>query len=315
MSATWIAWTLLSIFSAQHGSAPLRRPDIRMDVNLVLVPVTVTDRRGASVLGLASEHFRLFEDKVPQPIVSFAREETAASVGVVFDLSGSMKNKIREAKQASHALFRTAGDDDEAFLITFSSHPDVQTGFTTDLGALETGIALSKPEGSTALVDAVYLGIHRMRQARNSRKALVVISDGLDNHSRYTRPELMALAMESDVQIYTVALFDPPRNAKAIEMSAERAGIALLEELSRATGGLHFAITGTSDIPRVADRIGDALRSLYVIGYRPLSGRPEGYRKIEVKATVPNVRLSARPGYYAAPSASTVPRERRVLRP
>jgi Ca-activated chloride channel homolog len=315
MSAAWTAWTLLSIFYTQFGSAPPRRPDIRMDVNLVLVPVTVTDRSGASVVGLASEHFRVFEDKVRQPIVSFAREETAASVGVVFDLSGSMKNKIHEARQASHALFRTAGDDDEAFLITFSTRPEVHSDFTTDLGSLETGIALAKAQGSTALVDAVYLGVHRMRHARNSRKALVVLSDGLDNHSRYTRPELMSLAMESDVQIYTVALFDPPRNAKAIEMSAERAGIALLEDLSRVTGGLHFAINGTSDIPRVANRIGDALRSLYVIGFRPASGGPEGYRKIEVKATVPNVRLAARPGYYAAPSAATVPRERRVLRP
>jgi Ca-activated chloride channel family protein len=256
----------------------------------------------------------VFEDKVQQPIVSFAREEAPVSVGVVFDLSGSMRNKIREARAASHALFRTATDEDEAFLITFSTRPELQSDFTNDLGALQTGLTQAKAGGSTALVDAVYLGLSRMRYARNARKAMVVISDGLDNHSRYTKAELMALAMESDVQIYTIALFEPPRNAKAIEMSAERAGVALLDQLARTTGGLHFAITGTGDIPRIAERIGDALRSLYLIGFRAPAGG-EGYRKIQVKATVPNVRLSTRPGYYAAPSTPATRGGPRVLRP
>jgi Ca-activated chloride channel family protein len=292
----------------------MRRADIRLDVNLVLVPVTVTDRNGASVLGLTSDQFRLFEEREPQKIVSFAREEAPVSVGVVFDLSGSMKNKLREAREASRALFRTASEDDEAFLITFSDRPEMTRAFTSDLTALQLGVVESRASGSTALVDAVYLGLHRMRRARNQRRAMVVISDGLDNHSRFNRAELMSAAVESDVQVYTVGVYDPPRHAKAIQLSAERSGLALLGDLSRATGGLHFAITGTSAIPRVSERIGEAMRSQYVIGFQPATGA-EGYRRIQVKSTERNLRLFTRPGYYAAPSAATVPRGERVLRP
>jgi VWFA-related protein len=114
------------------------------------------------------------------------------------------------------------------------------------------------------------------------------------------------------VQVHTVGIFNPPRNRKAIQMDEERTGLALLEDLSRATGGLHFNVNGTADIARVADRIGEALHNVYVIGYRPPAG-VEGYRKVQVKATVPNVHLTARPGYYAARSDAV--RERGILRP
>jgi Ca-activated chloride channel family protein len=225
-----------------------------------------------------------------------------------------MKNKIKEARNSSAALFKTANAGDEAFLITFSTRPEAPTGFTSDFETIQEDLMQSKAHGSTALVDAVYLGLNRMRRARNGRKALVIISDGMDNHSRFNKPELMALAQESDVQIYTVGIFEPPRNAKAIEMDQERNGLVLLEDLSRTTGGLHFRINGTSDIPRVAERIGIALHNLYLIGYYPPDGG-EGFRKIQVKATVPNVHLAARPGYYAAHSGNTPGRDARVLRP
>src|SRR5207253_2130208 len=129
---------------------------------------------------------------------------------------------------------------------------------------------------------AVYLGLDRMRRAHNAVKALVVISDGMDNHSRYSKAELMSAAIESDVQIYTVGIYDPPRDRKGIELDQERGGLALLEQLSRATGGLHFSINGTSDIARVAEKIGTALHSLYVIGYYPPDSG-ERWRKIQVK--------------------------------
>jgi Ca-activated chloride channel family protein len=309
------ATALFAVIVAQpvQMNRPSRDANIRLDVNLVLVPVSVTDRRGATVTGLAKDQFRVFEDKVQQKIVSFAQEEAPVSVGVVFDLSGSMKNKIKEARNSSAALFKTATDGDEAFLITFSTHPESPTAFTSKFETIQDDLMQSKARGSTALVDAVYLALNRMRRAHNGRKALVVISDGMDNHSRYSKPELMSLAQESDVQIYTVGIFEPPRNAKPIEMDQERNGLVLLDDLSRATGGLHFRINGTSEIPRIAERIGMALHNLYLIGYYPPDSG-ERFRKIQVKATVPNVHLSARPGYYAAHSRS-VPRDARVLRP
>lgn len=295
----------------------LNRPrdaNIRMDVNLILVPVSVTDQRGATVTGLDQNQFHIFENKIQQPIVSFTREDAPVSVGVIFDLSGSMKNKVAEARRSSAALFKKAGDGDEAFLITFSTRPESPTGFTPDLEMIQAGLGRGKAYGSTALVDAVYLGLNRMRKAHNGRRALVVISDGMDNHSRYTKPELMTLAREADVQIYSIALFDASGTRKPVELVQERNGVALLEDLSRATGGLHFHINGTSDIPQVAEKIGTALHNLYVIGYYPPGGA-EGFRKIHVKATVPNVRLAARPGYYAATTSALPPRQERVMRP
>ncbi|HEX9372089.1 MAG TPA: VWA domain-containing protein [Roseiflexaceae bacterium] len=304
---------------AALGSQPaqqyrLREPNIRLDVNLVLVPVNVTDQRGATVTGLDRGQFQIFEDRIRQPIVSFSREDSPVSVGVVFDLSGSMKNKIDEARRASAALFRTANPGDEAFLIAFATRPETPTGFTSDTSRIQAGLGQARAHGSTALVDAVYLALNRMRKARNQRRALVVISDGMDNHSRYTKAELRSLALETDVQIYTVAIFEPARDLKPIQMDQERAGVALLEDLSRVTGGLHFALTGAADIPPVAARIGTALHNVYVIGYRPPGGI-EGYRRIQVKATVKNLRLAARPGYYAASAGLPPPREERVLRP
>ena len=290
-----------------------REANIRMDVNLILVPVTVTDRRGATVTGLDRRQFQVFENKVEQPIVTFTQEDSPVSVGVIFDLSGSMKNKVEEARRSSAALFKKASADDEAFLITFSTHPESPTGFTSDFEVIQAGIG-RKAGGSTALVDAVYLALNRMRNAHNARRALVVISDGMDNHSRYTRPELLTLAKEADVQIYSIALFDPSGPRKAIELAQERKGVALLEDLSRVSGGLHFSINATADIPPVAEKIGTALHNVYVIGYHPRGGM-EGFRKIQVKATIPNVRLATRPGYYAAPSGSLPPREERLMRP
>jgi Ca-activated chloride channel family protein len=221
-------------------------------------------------------------------------------VGLIFDVSGSMRDKLPAAKEATHAFFKNANPNDEAFLVTVSTQPEVQTAFTEDAGAIESRVQMARASGRTAFVDSVYLALTRMREAHNGRKALVIISDGMDNHSRYSKRELMTLALEADVQIYTISVNDAPRYKKPIEMQEERRGLWLLDDLATKTGGLNFTIVDMEQAPKVAAKIGAALRNQYVLGYYPAENGPAGkWRKIQVKANVPGVHLYSRTGYYA----------------
>lgn len=273
---------------------------IRLDVELVMVPVTVTDKRGATVIGLARNNFHVFEDRVEQPIIAFSGQDEPCSVGLVFDVSGSMRDKLSAAKAATRAFFKTAAPDDEAFLVTVSSQPEVHTGFTGDLQLIQDRVQYAHAGGRTAFIDSVYVALQHMRAASNPRKALVIISDGMDNHSRYSKRELMALALEADVQIYTISVNDVPRNKKPIELQEERRGMFLLDDLATKTGGLNFTIIDMDQVTKVAEKIGLALRNQYVLGYKPPETPGNGkWRKIQVKANVPGVHLYARSGYYA----------------
>ena len=303
----YCGWALLWLTAAvprpaQAGSMVRdpQEPSLRLDVELVIVPVTVTDKRGATVIGLGRDNFHVFEDRVEQRILSFSGQDEPASVGLIFDVSGSMRDKLPAARRAARAFFKTAGRGDEAFLVTVSSQPEVHTGFTEDLGAIQDRVQYAHAGGRTAFIDSVYVALERMRAAHHSRKALVIISDGMDNHSRYTKRELIALALEADVQIYTISVNDVPRYKKPIELQEERRGMFLLDDLAAKTGGLNFTIVDMDQVTKVAEKIGLALRNQYVLGYRPPETATNGkWRKIQVKANVPGVHLYARSGYYA----------------
>jgi len=291
--------SLLATSTGQESGVRERVPSIRSDVRMVLVPVTVTDRRGEVLTGLAQQQFKVFEEKTPQPIASFKEEDAPCSVGVVFDVSGSMKPKLAQARAALKAFFESANSADEAFLMTISSNPGEVSGFTAQFGDLLDRIQFRKAAGSTAFMDTCYLALNRMRGAHHARRALLVISDGMDNHSRYSQGELKNMALEADVQIHTIGLYDPPRTKKPIELQEERRGILLLEGISRETGGLHFVAANESDIQQSVTKIGRALRNEYVIGYRPMTVERSGkWRQIQVKTTLPDVRVNARSGYY-----------------
>ena len=273
---------------------------IRSEVRLVLVPVTVTDRRGAVVNGLGREHFKLLEEKTPLPIASFTQEDAPCSVGIVFDVSGSMKPALPQAKSTLRAFFETFNPEDEAFLMSVSSVPRELTKFTSQFTGLLDSVRFTSAGGSTAFIDTMYLALNRMREAQHARRALLVISDGMDNHSRYSQKDLMKLASEADVQIHTIALYSPPLTKKPIELQQERQGLGLLEELARRTGGLHFIARDGNDVNEIVAKIGQALRNQYVIGYRPRTVDGSGkWRSIRVKSTLPDVMVYARPGYYA----------------
>jgi Ca-activated chloride channel homolog len=295
--------------SAQSAPMPAA---FRASSQLVLVPVTVTDHNGRTVDGLHASDFHIFEDHVAQPIVSFTSEDAPSSVGMILDISGSMRYTLEAAKGVAHAFLGTANPQDEFLLLTVSTQPDTVSNFTTDTAELESAIERTGAGGMTALVDTVYLGLNQMRKAHQPRRALLVLSDGIDNYSRYSKGELTREALEADVQIYAIivgngspgmtsggAPFRPSMAGKPIDMARERESSSWLEELAEKTGGLHFHVRTDGEAREAAAKAGRALRNEYVIGYQPPAAAASGkWHQVRVKSTVPKVNVYSRNGYY-----------------
>lgn len=270
----------------------------RADSTLVLVPVTVVDRRGAMVNGLASDAFTLTENGVRQPIRSFSEEDVPVSMGIVLDLSGSMKGVLGAAKESLRVLLKDANPADEAFLNTVSTRPRAYSGFTQDFDQVLSQVAFEEAGGDTALIDTIYDSLKELHSGIHTRKALLVISDGMDNHSRHSRQELLERALESDAQIFTVAVTNAALTTKPIALMEERRGLLFLDELAARTGGISFIVRGRADIAEASARIGQALRNQYTIGYVPRANDRGGqWRRIRVKVTDSGMRAYARAGY------------------
>ena len=275
-------------------------PTFTIEAPVVLVPTTVMDRRGAIVTGLPPEAFAVSQDNVPQRITSFGEQDIPVSIGIVFDTSGSMRSVLPKAKDVVNAFVDACNPEDEAFLYTVTGRPEKDFGFTSDLTALPGRLLFTDAGGSTALVDTLYAAMLQMRSAHNGRKALLVISDGMDNHSRYTVRELESAAVEADIQIYAVTVYDPPRNKKPIELTEERNGVFFLEELSRKTGGFQVTAYGSADITRSARKVGRAMRDQYLIGYIPEKSSDSGkWHAIKVNLKGNNGTAYARSGFYS----------------
>ena len=281
---------------------PNPRATIRVDTNLVLINVTVTDPLNRFVTGLEREHFKLFEDKSEQKLLTFASEDAPLSIGLVFDTSGSMGSKLNKSRQAVAQFFKTANPEDEFFLVQFNDRPELAQDFTTQLEDLQSRLMFTQPKGRTALLDGVYMALHTMKKARNPRKALLIISDGGDNSSRYTEGEIKNLVREADVQIYAIGIFEPT-SARG-RTAEELAGPGLLSEIAEQTGGRHFPIENLNELPDVAAKIGIELRNQYILGYTSSNQERDGkYRKVQVKLVqprgLPPLRAAFRQGYYA----------------
>ena len=291
--------------------APQKPPDLtdpalkthtkpmKVDVDLVLVPVTITDPMNRLVTGLDRENFTLFEGKDAQEIRHFSSEDAPVSLGVIFDMSGSMSSKIERAREAVVEFFKTANPQDEFFMITFADKPEEIADFTQSVEEIQGKLVYTIPKGRTALLDAIYLGVSKMRQAKYAKKAMLVISDGGDNHSRYTEGEIKSLVKEADVLMYAIGIYD-----HYMSSPEEQLGPTLLSDLTELTGGRTFTIDNPNDLADVATKIGIELRNQYVLGYRPTNPTHDGkWRKIKVKLTppkgLPPLRVYAKTGYYA----------------
>ena len=278
------------------------KANIRVDSTLVLIPVTVTDPMNRFVTGLEKENFKILEDHKEQDLTQFSSEDAPLSVGVVFDCSGSMGSKLDKSRQAAAQFFKTANPEDEFFLVEFHDSAELVQPFTTSLEEIQNRLTFTQSKGRTALLDAIYLGLHEMKKARNPRKALLVISDGGDNNSRYTEGEIKNLVKEADTQIYAIGIYEPVESrARTAE---ELAGPGLLTDISEQTGGRQYAVENLNELPDIASKIGVELRNQYILGYAPQNQEHDGkYRRVQVKLVqprgLPPLRAFWRLGYYA----------------
>jgi Ca-activated chloride channel family protein len=276
---------------------------LRVDTSLVLVPVHVTTPLGVSVTDLNKANFQIFEDNVEQTITHFSKDDAPLSIGLVFDASGSMRNKIHKSSEAAVAFFRTANAEDQFFLVEFNERPRLAVPFTFDSDELYNHIVHTKTVGRTSLLDAIHMAILQMKKATNSRKAIVVVSDGGDNCSRYSFGQIKNALVESDVQLYAMGIFDPEDSAKK-RPPEEVKGPGLLSELAELSGGRHYPIDDLNELPHISERIGLELRNQYVLGYSPANLNRDGkYRTIKLNLAPPEgkpvLRTQYRHGYYA----------------
>lgn len=277
-----------------HGSHKPR--PLRVDVDLVLLPVTVSDPMNHAVTSLKKEDFAIYEGNQQQEIRYFSTEDAPISIAILLDVSKSMSDKINTEREALVEFLKNANPDDEYFAIAFSDRPRVLADSTQSIDELEGQLLSTQPGGPTAMLDAVYLAVSKLRSARYKRKAILIISDGGDNASRYKLREIKSLVQESDVQIYAVGLFE----TFFFNTIEERLGKVWLGEITDATGGRTITVDNRGKVPEAAATISRAMRNQYVLGYRPTTTTGVKWRKIKVRlnsAAEPSLRAYYKQGY------------------
>ncbi len=283
----------VSITPRVHGrlnQSKSRSESLRVDVNLVLIPVMVTDTYDRPVRGLQKSDFHLFEDGAEREISQFFSEEAPISIGIVWDTSASMQKKMAESRRAILEFLRMSLPGDEFFLMKFSDRPESLCPFTTDAKTIENILPSVHAEGWTSLFDAIYLGVNQMKHAAHSRKVLLVLSDGGDNNSRYSEGELTNLVKEADVRIFSISIFDKSSS---------------LDNITAESGGRSFRVRKLEELSDLAANVSAELHSEYVLGFspaeRPLDGK---YRKVKVTVAPQTVdgqrvRASWKRGYFS----------------
>lgn len=279
---------------------------VRVKTDLVTLTLTVTDPYGRYVSGLGKNAFTINDNGVEQEITFFSDSDTPVSVGIIFDVSGSMSGqKIAKARKALERFITSSHPMDEYFLIAFNSRAQLLMDRTRDGEAVLSKLTLVKPKNNTALYDAVYLGIERVTRGTHQKRALMIISDGQDNASRYNFGEVRRLMKESDVVTYAVGIMDGGDSASSLGMQ----GQAFLDELTSVTGGKSFYPQTDVEMDEIFERIALELRHQYSIGYAPKDFQPNGkWRKVKVKVKpprgMPRLTVRGREGYYATPNTN-----------
>lgn len=293
----------------QPTPPPVEDPDdkpVIIKTDLVTLTLTVTDYYGRYVSGLTKDAFTVSDEGEEQEITFFSDTDAPVSVGIVFDVSGSMSGeKIIKARKALERFINTSHPSDEYFLIAFNSRAQLLMDRTRDGEAVLNKLTLVQPKNNTALYDAAYLGVERVTRGTHQKKAVLIISDGQDNSSRYNFKEVRRLLKESDVTIYSVGIMDG-RDAGSMEGMQ---GQAFLDELSSVTGGKSFYPSTNVEMDEIFERIALELRHQYSIGYTPKNFQPDGkWHKVKVKVKpprgLPRLTVRSREGYYATPNVN-----------
>jgi Ca-activated chloride channel family protein len=267
-----------------------RPGSIRVDVNLVLIPVTVTDSYERPVVGLRKSDFHLFEEGVEQEISQFFRDEAPISVGIVFDASKSMNKKMNESREAVRQFLKMSMPGDEFFLMKFSDAPEQICDFTTETKDIEDTLPSIQADGWTSLYDAISLGVNKIKHARHGRKVLLVLSDGGDNNSRFTEHAILDFVKEADVRIFSISILERSHT---------------LEAIAEESGGRAFRVRKLDELPEMAAKVSAELHSEYVLGYAPTERPVDGkYRKLKVQLApradgAPQLHTSWKRGYYS----------------
>jgi Ca-activated chloride channel homolog len=272
-----------------------RKAHLKIDTSLVLVPFTVTDRLGRPVLGLETKDFRIFDNKVEQRIVNLAMEDDPVAVGFIFDVSGSIGGAMGRYRMAAREFFKVADEKDEFFLVEFESAPKLAVPLSRDAANIDYQIMMTKSKGMTALFDAVYLATNEIRKSQLVKKALILISDGGENHSRYTLPELQNALRETDALLYAIG----PRPD---DVHGDNDG-RLLKHLAELTGGRLIELGGVG-LAELAQKVIIDLRNRYLISYSPTENARDGkYHAIQLQLIPPEgmgkLTVHWRTGYYA----------------
>jgi Ca-activated chloride channel family protein len=270
-------------------------------VDVVLVPITVTDPMNRPVLGLQKKDFKIYEDNTPQEVQYFSAEEAPISVGLLLDTSKSMANKFVTERAAAEEFFKNANPQDDYFVITFADRPRLLDTSIQSIEDMQETLTSEPPDGHTALLDAIYLAIAHMRSARYQRRALLIISDGADNHSRYGLKEVRRLVEEANVDVYAIGIFD----SLFFRSFEELMGRRWLAEITDVTGGQTVVAARLDKVPEIAAAVSRQMRNQYVLGYRPQNISRDGkWRKIKVhvasSAGAPRVQTHYKKGYLAA---------------
>ncbi len=277
---------------------------IEIPIDLVTLTLTVTDYYGRYVSGLTKDAFKVYDEGNEQEIAFFSDTDAPVSIGILFDVSGSMSTeKINKARNALERFINTSHPNDEYFLIAFNSRAQLLMDRTRDGDAVLRKLTLVQPKNNTALYDAVYLGTERVSRGAHQKKAILIISDGQDNSSRYSFKEVRRLMKESDVVIYSVGIMDS-RDASSMDGMQ---GQAFLDSLSSVTGGKSFYPQTNVELDEIFERIALELRHQYSIGYTPKDFKPDGeWHKVKVKVKpprgLPRLTVRYRDGYIAAPN-------------
>lgn len=278
-----------------------RTAALRTAVDLVLVPVTVTDSLNHPEIDLGRDDFRLYENNQAQDIKYFSKEDSPISVGILLDVSRSMSDKIDKERAALDEFVKNANPEDDYFVITFNNRLSVLSDTAGSIAGIQTELGLIEPSGSTAMLDAVYLGVSKLAHARYPRHALVIMSDGGDNSSRYKLREIRELVEESDVMVYAMGLFD----FGPLKTFEEVMGKKWLSTITDVTGGHTIAVDDLTRLPDTAAALSRELRSQYILGYEPSDKHPDGkWRKIRVALARPSEKIPLhaynKRGYYSS---------------
>jgi Ca-activated chloride channel family protein len=300
---------VLSVSSQEPARTPPPKvdeddPPIAVATDLVTLTLTVTDPYGRYVSGLNKAAFTIVDNNEEQELTFFSDMDAPVSVGILFDVSGSMSGeKITKARKALERFINTSHPNDEYFLIAFNTRAQLLLDRTRNGSAVLDQLQLVQPKANTALYDAVYLGIDRVTRGTHQKKALLIISDGQDNSSRYNFGEVRRLLKESDVTVYSVGILGGGDSGSVIGNQ----GQAFLDELSGVTGGKAFYPQTNVEMDELFERIALELRHQYSVGYTPKDFNPDGkWRKVKVKVKpprgLPRLTVRSREGYYATPT-------------